>query len=97
MKLRSEPPVGVMEGKGFYNEYAAITAFGGAASFPRRFSKFGYNRPIVRYQRLTPHPLNEPETMPYPETRRLVFLETSKPDKGAPNDVRITPCLRGLG
>ena len=28
MKLRSEPPVGVMEGKGFYNEYAAIPASG---------------------------------------------------------------------
>jgi len=34
MKLRSEPPVNVMEGKGFYNKNAAIPAAGGALALP---------------------------------------------------------------
>ena len=53
MKLRSEPPVGVMEGKGFYNEYAAIPASGGALALPlleeaaRQISLDSTDRPIV--------------------------------------------------
>jgi hypothetical protein len=53
MKLRSEPPVGVMEGKGFYNEYAAIPASGGALALPlleeaaRQISLDSSDRPIV--------------------------------------------------
>src|SRR5215469_9632373 len=53
MKLRSESPVGVMEGKGFYNEYAAIPASGSALALPlleeaaRQISLDSSDRPIV--------------------------------------------------
>ena len=53
MKLQREPPVGVMEGKGFYNKYAAIPASGGALALPlleeaaRQVSLDSTDRPIV--------------------------------------------------